>query len=254
MIEREFIKEKAKYLKVKEFIENNISKNAGVGDITIEKTPLGEKITISAVRPGLIIGSGGQNISRLTRELKFNFKLDNPQLEIKEIENPTIHASVVARKIASDLERYGAGRFKVIGYRTLQNVLKSGVLGVEIRIGGRGVPGQKARSWLFYGGYMKKCGDVAMSEVDSAISRADLRSGTVGIKVKIMSLDIKLPDKVTMKEMPEIKIEEINEPVKIPKKKIQEKPTTKQSPAEKPSKKPEKKKEEAKKDGNPKST
>ena len=215
MIEREFIKEKAKYLKVKEYIENNVSKNAGVGDILIEKTPLGERIIISAVRPGLIIGSGGQSVSKLTTNLKINFKLDNPQIEIREIETPTVHASVVARKIASDLERFGAGRFKVIGYRTLQGVLKSGVLGVEIRIGGRGVPGQKARSWLFHGGYMKKCGDVAMTYVDSANARADLRSGTVGIKVKIMPATIKLPDRVAMKELPEIHIEEIKEKEEI---------------------------------------
>jgi len=249
MIEREFIRQKAKYLKIREYIETQISKSAGAGKIIIEKTPMGEKIMISAVRPGLIIGRGGKNISDLTEVLKKKFKLENPQIEVQEVVNPFLSSATVAKKIAANLERFGPSRFKAVGYGALQNILKSGAIGAEIRISGRGIPGQKAKSWRFYGGYMKKCGDIAVSGIDSAQSRANLRSGTVGIKVSIMPPDIELPDKVIVKEIPaEPSVEEV--PAKIPKvEKKEEKPkkkVTRKKKATTRKKKVEKKVEEKK--------
>jgi len=247
MIEREFIKQKAKYLKIREYVEGKISKNAGVGKIQIEKTPLGEKIIIYAVRPGLIIGRGGKTISELTTTLKTTFNLENPQIEVQEIPNPFLSAASVAKKIAANLERFGASRYKAIGYSALQNILKAGAIGAEIRITGRGVPGQRAKSWRFYGGYMKKCGDVAITGIDSAQSRADLRSGTVGIKVKIMPPNIELPDRITIKETPDlsIKVEEVKEKetkAKEKTKKTTKKKTAKKKTAKKTTKKTTKKK------------
>ncbi|MBD3263085.1 30S ribosomal protein S3 [Candidatus Woesearchaeota archaeon] len=230
MIEREFIKQKIKYLKIREFLDKNISKNAGAGRIAIEKTPMGTKISIRAMRPGLIIGRGGSNIAKLTSALKTKFKLENPQIEVKEVDKPFLNATIVAKRIASSFERFGSGRFKGIGYRALNNILNAGAIGAEIRITGRGVPGQKARSWRFYGGYMKKCGNVAITGIDSAQSRADLRSGTVGIKVKIMPPDIELPDKVKLHELPEEPKMEEAEAEEIPKtqsKKSKKKPAKK---------------------------
>lgn len=247
MIEREFIRQKAKYLKIREYIESKISKAAGAGNILIEKTPMGEKIIISAVRPGLIIGRGGKSIAELTAVLKSQFKLENPQIEVQEVENPFLNAAIVARRIAADLERFGASRFKSIGYKALTNALNSGAIGAEIRISGRGIPGQKARSWRFYGGYMKKCGDVAVTGIDSAQSRANLRSGTVGIKVSIMPPKIALPDRIHIKE---IAVEPVEEVAKETKKEIPEekkKPTKKiAAKKKKPAKKAPKKKKEKK--------
>jgi len=255
MIEREFIRQKAKYLKIKEYIENRVSKAVGIGSIVIEKTPMGEKIIISAVRPGLIIGRGGKSITELTSVLRAKFKLENPQIEVQEVENPFVNATIVARRMAADLERFGAKRYKSIGYRALTNILGSGAIGAEIRISGKGIPGKKARSWRFYGGYMKKCGDVAVTGVDSAQSRANLRSGTVGIKVRIMPQNIALPDRIHVKEIavepvPKAQLEtkEISAapPAAEVKKPIETKPEEKESKKKKPTKKAPKKKAEKK--------
>ena len=40
--------------------------------------------------------------------------------------------------------------------------MNAGALGVEIIISGK-VPSARAKSWRFYTGYLKKCGDVALS-------------------------------------------------------------------------------------------
>ncbi len=199
MIEREFIKDKIKYVEVKEHIDATIGKIAGVGKITIEKTPLGEKITIEAARPGIVIGRVGKTIAELTNTLKVKYKLDNPQIDVREVSNQKTSAAIVAKKVAADLERFGAAKFKAIGYRAMQDALNAGALGAEIRISGRGVPGARAQSWRFYAGYMKKCGQIAMEGVDFAISRANLRSGAVGIQVAIMPHDVRLPDRIKAK-------------------------------------------------------
>lgn len=208
MIEREFVKDRVKYLEIKEYIDSRIGKLAGIGKITIEKTPLGEKITVEAVKPGIVIGKAGKTIGDLTYTLKNKYKLENPQIDVKEVSNPQINAAIIAKRIASDLERFGPAKFKAIGHKALQNALNAGALGAEIRISGRGVPGARAKSWRFYSGYMKKCGQVAMEEVDTAISKADLRSGTVGIQVSVMPPQVKLPDRIKIKE---ITIEQISQ-------------------------------------------
>src|SRR3989344_4551863 len=221
MIEREFIKEKIKHMKVKEFLDAKIGSMAGLGSITIEKTPLGEKIIVEAVRPGLIIGRGGKMIQELTATLRTKFKLENPQIEVREIERPNLSASVMAKKVASDLERFGSSRFKAIGYKTLTQIMKSGALGAEIVIGGRGVPGARAHTWRFPAGYMKKSGQIALEQVDYVKTGANLRSGTVGIQVRIMHPSIQLPDRITILEdvvIPEDVQKEIDALEKIEKK------------------------------------
>lgn len=202
MIEREFIKEKAKYLKVKEFLDAKVGKQAGIGSINIEKTPLGEKISVEAARPGIIIGRAGKTISDLTQTLKVKFKMENPQIEVKEVSNPQTNASVISKRIASDLEKFGPTRFKAIGHKSVDAAIRAGALGVEIRIGGRGVPGQRAASWPFSAGYMKKSGQMAIEDVDKSIAKADLRSGSVGIQVRVMPPNMKLPDKIKVRETP----------------------------------------------------
>lgn len=204
MIERKFVSEKMKEFQIQEFISTTL-KNVGHSHTKLTKTPLGEKIIIFASRPGLVVGRKGENIKKLTQTLKKKFSLENPQLEIAEVENPLLDAQIVAEKIASTMERFGIQKFKAIGHRTMQEVMAAGALGIEIRVSGK-VPSQRAKSWRFYSGYLKKCGNVAITEVRKAQSSAQLKSGTVGIKVAIMPPDIKLPDDIeVLKEAAEVK-------------------------------------------------
>jgi small subunit ribosomal protein S3 len=199
MIEREFIKEKNKHLKVKEYLMVQIPLNAGVGSIVIEKTPLGERITIEAVRPSIIIGSGGRNITEITGVLRSRFGLENPQIEVREIQTPDLNATVVANRIANEMQRFGTARFKAMGYKTLQNIMRAGAMGAEIRMTGRGIPGARAQSWRFAEGYMKKCGQLALEGVEHATVNVNLHSGTVGVQVSIMPPTIILPDRIKLK-------------------------------------------------------
>ena len=202
MIERDFVSRKKREFQIQEFISKNLQ-GVGLSHSKIQRTPLGEKIIIHASRPGLIIGGGGSNIKKLTKQLKNHFKLDNPQIEINEVEDVNLVASIVAERIASALERFGTMRFKGIGHKAMADVLNAGAKGIEILISGK-IPSARARTWRFYQGYIKKCGHAALDMVDTAYEIAQLKSGIVGIKVSIMPPDVRLPDDVKFVEQEKV--------------------------------------------------
>ena len=225
MIERKFIGQSVKELRIREFICSSLNK-VGIGEVKVQRTPLGEKIVISASRPGLVVGRGGANITKLTTELKKKFRLENPQIEIEEVKVYTSDANIIAEMIANSLEKFGSARFKGIGHKFMADVMRGDNLGVEIIISGK-IPSARAKRWRFYQGYLKKCGDVSVSGVQKAYSTAQLKSGSVGIKVSIMPKSTKLPDHIEVLEEPIEIVEEIPEPKKKAKRKTKKKASKK---------------------------
>ena len=205
MIERKFVADKMKEYLVHDYL----FKQMGAGKFSsfeIKRTPLGEKIVIYTSRPGLIVGKKGENIKKLTRVLKTKFKMENPQIEVAEIANPNLDAQNMAEQIVNVLERFGPKRFKSVGYKTLQRIIDSGAKGAEILISGRGLPGSRAKTWRFYAGYLKKSGDVAMTKMHYGLCVANLKSGSIGIKVKILPPHVILPDTIDFKKLKKAEI------------------------------------------------
>ena len=213
MIERTFVAQRTREYYIRKYVEKTLG-NVGISTISLKKIPLGEKIVIHTSRPSLIVGSKGANIRSLTKALKEKFKLENPQIEISEVPNPFLDANIVAERIVSSLERFGSARFKGVGHKMMENVMNAGALGIEIIVSGK-IPGARAKSWRFYTGYLKKCGDVALS-VRVAKKSALLKSGIIGVKVAIMPPDIVLPDKIKLLEEPEQIVAPIEKEIAIP--------------------------------------
>jgi len=211
MIERKFITEKLREFQVQEYIAKTLNK-AGHSKIEIKRTPLGEKIIVYTTRPGLIVGRKGENIKKLTVVLKKKFKMENPQIEIGDIENPLLDAGAVADKIVYVFERYGTKRFKFVGYDTLSKIIDAGAIGAEIMISGK-VPGARAKRWRFSAGYLKKSGDISENFMLKSKVVAHLKTGAIGVQVKILHPSVVLPDTITIvkEEKPEIKVEELKE-------------------------------------------
>ena len=243
MIERKFVAQKIKEFQIEEYISQSL-KNVGHSHTKMVKTPLGEKIVIFTSRPGLIVGRKGQNIKQLTKTLKKRFDLENPQIEISEVTNPNLDAKIVAEKIVDALEKFGSQKFKSIGHKIMTDVMNAGGLGIEIVISGK-VPSARAKSWRFYQGYLKKCGDIAMS-VSKADLQAHLKTGVIGVKVSIMPPDLKLPDDIELIDAVETKIEEIKDKTEEAKEAGKETKKSKQrKSAANKTKKPRKKKDES---------
>lgn len=228
MIERNILSQKMKEFHIKEFIASEFIKT-GYSHTKIQRTPLGDKITIYTSRPGLVVGRKGENIRKLTNTLKNKFKMENPQIEIGEIENPYFDAQSIAEKIAYTLEKFGPQRFKSVGYKTLQSIINAGALGAEIVVSGK-IPSSRAKTWRFMDGYLKKCGYVSDKYVIRGRSTAFIKSGAVGISVNIMPPGFTLPDDVKIIEQkPELVEEKIVDKKIVDKKKPKEKKETKEN-------------------------
>ncbi len=232
MIEHQFISQKMKEFMVRNYIASKLAKT-GYARTEIKRTPLGDKVIIYTTRPGLVVGQKGENIKNMTEVLKKKYGLENPQIEIGEVENQYLDVNSVADRIAYVLEKFGSKRFKAVGYKTLQNIMDSGALGAEIIISGK-VPSSRAKSWRFSAGYLKKSGDISANYVKRTHVYAKLKSGIVGIKVSIMLPDTPLPDKIVLldEDDKKIKVEEVEEKKKTKpeteKKKVKKKSTKKE--------------------------
>ena len=221
---KKFVSFKKEELGAKEYIKSELGKGR-ISNVSIEYTPVGEKIVIATSKPGLIIGRGGEKIEILTRTLKKKFSLDNPHIEIKEIKDQRLDAQLVADEIAILLERRGSLKFKVIAYKVLRDIIKAGALGTEIVLSGK-LPSDRARSWRFAQGYLKKTGEPS-KVVDRAQSQATTISGVVGIKVSILPPNAHIHDKIVIDEKLRQKIRNSGKDILEEKEKNKEKKTKK---------------------------
>ncbi len=78
-IVKRFITESIKRTEIDEFLQKKLER-AGYGGVNLSKTPLGTHVVIYAMRPGLVIGRGGETIKELASALEQNFKVANPQI------------------------------------------------------------------------------------------------------------------------------------------------------------------------------
>ncbi len=188
LIKKFFVDNALKKLRLEEFISRYFPSDY-YSKVELERTPLGTKIIIYTDRPGRLIGAGGRKINEMTEILKKTFNLENPQVDIKSIKKPDLDAMIVAKRIASALER--GYNYKKIGNIMLSKVLSAGAIGVEIIISGK-LGGSKGRTGKFIGGYLKHCGEPSKELVDYGYEEANTKPGKIGVKVKIMKefLDI----------------------------------------------------------------
>ncbi|AMK15000.1 30S ribosomal protein S3 [Methanobrevibacter olleyae] len=192
MIEKDFVTEGLKRTKIDEYLEKELER-AGYGGMEIQITPLGTMVIVYAERPGMVIGRGGKTVRAITQSLKNNFDLDNPQVEVKEVDVPELNARIMASKIANMLQR--GMHFRRVAYSTIRRIMGAGAQGVEVTISGK-IRGSRSAVAKFTEGYIKKCGEPATKFVEEGFATAPLKPGVLGIVVRIMPPEAVLPDKV----------------------------------------------------------
>ncbi len=192
-----FIKKGIRQAEIDEYLANEL-KRAGYGGVDISKTPLGERITIHASRPGIVIGRRGKNIRMITDELSNRFGLENPQIEVKEVDNPELNAKVMAYSLVSAIER-GVHRRRA-AYSALRRILNAGAKGCEIIIAGK-LTSKRSRHEAYRMGFLAKSGEIGSELVESANAIAVEKLGTIGVTVSIMRGDIPLPDEIDIQSI-----------------------------------------------------
>ncbi|MEM0487569.1 MAG: 30S ribosomal protein S3 [Candidatus Bathyarchaeia archaeon] len=193
---KHFISDAKKKVAIDEFLSKKLEK-AGYGGVEISRTPLGTHVVIYAMRPGLVIGRGGETIRELAKDLEEKFGVENPQISVSEIEVPELNAYVVASRIAAALQR--GVHFRRAGFWALNQIMEAGALGAEIIISGK-LRTERARYEKFKSGYLPKCGDPAMKYMRKAEVHVQLKPGIFGVKVRIMPPEAKFPDKLQIVE------------------------------------------------------
>lgn len=189
-------KDLSKYLKedfeIRKFLNKKLAK-IGIESIEIERFSTKISIFINTARPGLIIGRRGEGVEELKRDLeKIIFKKPlstmkkgkgrpfELRLEIKEIKNPWLSASLVAQWIAQQIEK--RMRFR----RTLKQAIEKTTVhkeiqGIRVQVSGRLDGNEIARTqWLKKGRLPRQ---TIRADIDYGTARAYCTYGVVGIKV-----------------------------------------------------------------------
>ncbi len=217
--ERKFVRENVKRARIKQFLVKEIE-GAGFGGMNIQRTPIGTRVNILVERPGMVIGKSGAKIKELTENIQTKFNVDNPQIEIQEAgSGASLNAQIMAEKLAEALER--GWHFRRAGHSTVRRIMNAGAKGCQVIIAGK-LTGARHRTEKFVEGHIKYCGETAKEVMDNGYAVAKLKPGVLGVKVRIMRPDAKLPDEVVFKK-------EVEEQVKI-EKKVEKKPEVKVEP------------------------
>jgi small subunit ribosomal protein S3 len=157
--------------------------------------------------PGIVIGKGGKVIRQLTLDLATNYGVDTPQVDVQQVPNPNFNAQIMAERLANAIER--GWYFRKAGSSILRRVMDSGALGCEVIIAGK-LTGPRARVQKFVEGYIKHAGEPSKTVVERGYAIAVKKLGVIGVQVKIVPPDAKLPDNFIIK-----KLEEKKEPAKV---------------------------------------
>ncbi len=196
---KHFIEDSIKKKEIDEFLQNEFER-AGYGGVSITKTPLGTHLVIYTMRPGLVIGRGGETIRALATVLEEKFQLPSPQISVAEIEIPELNAYVVASKIASALKR--GVHYRRAGFWGITQAMEAGALGIEVIISGK-LRTDRARYEKFSEGYLPKSGEPPRKYMRKAELHVQLKPGTLGVKVRLLPPDAQFPDKVQVYTPPE---------------------------------------------------
>jgi small subunit ribosomal protein S3 len=168
-------------MELNEYLSSSLTE-AGYGGAEVQKTPIGTKITLFVIRPGLVIGRKGSGIRDLTTRLEQQFNLENAQVSVTEVTKPELNPHIMANRIAQLIERGTA--FRRASLWTINTIMGAGALGVEITVSGK-LRGERAHFEKHTAGIIPKSGKFAEEVVRSSTNSLLTKMGLVGIKLKI---------------------------------------------------------------------
>jgi small subunit ribosomal protein S3 len=189
------LKKSFSYAEIDEFLEKRLTE-AGYAGMEMEKLPLGFRLNISVVKPGLVIGRKGMGIRDLTDDLSNRFKLENLSINVVEVPNPDLNPRIIAARIASMAQRGMA--FRRATLVALSSVMRAGAMGCEITVRGK-LRSERAHFERHIQGVVPKSGQMRELVVSKAVTDVLLKMGLYGIQVSIAYKDAVAPDYETVK-------------------------------------------------------
>lgn len=171
-----------KYLKKKEY-------EAGISKIEIERTAKMVKVNVYTAKPGILIGKGGAGAETLKNKIKKLISKD-VNINVIEVKNTSLDATLVAEDIASQLERRIS--FRRAMKQCMQKTMKSGAQGIKTAVSGRLGGADMARTEFYKEGNIPL--QTLRADIDYGFAEANTTYGKIGIKVWIYKGEV-LPAK-----------------------------------------------------------
>lgn len=197
--ERKFMRKAISDLFVKEYLEKELDK-AGVSKVEMQKTPIATRIALYVRRPGVVVGKGGRTIQQVNEVLQRVYGIENPQLEVIEVEHPLLDPKLMAERVGRQIEI--KGNAKRVARFALQEIMEAGAIGAEIRVAGKIVgKGGKAKVVKVRAGFLKKSGE-PVKLVRFGRYVAYPKAGAIGVKVRIVPPGTIFPDQVKLPDLP----------------------------------------------------
>lgn len=164
-------------LDVRELIRKDLG-HAGITEIVIERFPKRLNVTIESAKPGIIIGRKGASVNVLRDKLRAMTDAQSIRVDVTELKQPDISASVIAQSVAGQLERRISHKraMKQAAFRAM----RAGAEGIKIVVSGRLSGSEMARTDKVILGRVPR--QTLRADIDYAVWEALTTYGRIGVK------------------------------------------------------------------------
>ncbi|MCI5522798.1 MAG: 30S ribosomal protein S3 [Treponema sp.] len=157
-------------------------KNADIAEIEIVRHPQRVTIVIHTARPGVIIGTKGATIEKISADIQKQLT-KKVQIKIAQVQKAEVNASLIAQNIGKQLS--GRGSFRKALKQSSANAMKNGAQGIKIRISGRLGGADMTRSEEHKEGRVPL--HTLRADIDYGFYEALTTYGKIGIKVWVFN-------------------------------------------------------------------
>jgi small subunit ribosomal protein S3 len=173
--------------RVREFLKRKLSE-ASVSRVHIERAAKKVNITIHTARPGIVIGKKGEDIEKLRNETAKLLAMGvvDVRLNVAEIRKPELDSQLVAEGIAQQIEK--RVMFRRAMKRAVMSTMRSGALGVKVRLSGRLNGSEIARTEVSREGRVPL--HTFRADIDYGTAEARTTYGIIGVKVWIFKGEV----------------------------------------------------------------
>lgn len=159
--------------------------SAGVPKIEIERDAAKVRIHIHCAKPGMVIGRNGAEIEKL--RLTCEKMLGKPvNINIVEIKNPDLNATLVAENIAAQLEKRIS--FRRAMKLAIGRTMRFGAKGIKTQCSGRLGGAEIARTEHYHEGTIPL--QTIRADIDYGFAEAHTTYGRIGVKVWIYTGEV----------------------------------------------------------------
>src|ERR1700719_4727699 len=173
--------------RVRAFLRKRLAE-ASISRIHLERAAKKVNIAIQTARPGIVIGKKGEDIEKLRQEVAklLGMPVTDVRLNIAEIRKPELDSQLVADSIAQQIEK--RVMFRRAMKRAVMSTMRSGALGVKVRVSGRLNGGEIARTEWYREGRIPL--HTFRADIDYGLSASHTNYGLIGVKVWIFKGEV----------------------------------------------------------------